>query len=167
MNRSTFLKSVATGLTGLWFSTRLDGAAQYKPGGIDQELVKEFVTAGHNDLDKVKAMLQEIPNLIHARYDWGKGDYEEAIEGAGHLGKKEIANYLIEQGARVNLFVLTMLGKTNLVIPVLEEYPALINAKGAHGFTLLHHAKVGGDSAREIYDYLVEKGLEKTKFSIK
>lgn len=34
-----------------------------------------------------------------------------------------------------------MLGKTELVKPVLEEYPNLISAKGPHGFSLLHHAK--------------------------
>jgi hypothetical protein len=70
--------------------------------------------------------LKPCSNLLYARYDWGNGDFEEAIEGAGHVGNKEIANYLIEQGARVNLFVLTMLGKTNLVKPVLDEYPPLI-----------------------------------------
>ena len=28
-------------------------------------------------------MLSEYPNLIYSRYDWGNGDFEEAIEGAG------------------------------------------------------------------------------------
>lgn len=110
--------------------------------------MKEFVVAGHKDLNKVKEMLSDHPNLIYSRHDWGNGDFEEVIEGAGHLGNKEIANYLIDQGARINLFVLAMLGKTKLVKPVLEVYPALLMAKGAHGFTLLHHAKVGGDDAK-------------------
>ena len=124
--------------------------------------IKEFVVAGHSKLDKVKDMLLDHPGLISSRYDWGNGDFEEAIEGAGHLGNKEIANYLIDQGARVNLFVLAMLGKTDLVQPVLEAYPKLIFSKGAHCFTLLHHAKVGGADSQKLYDYLMEKGLTET-----
>lgn len=136
-----------------------------EPEPLDLKLVKDFVVAGHKSLTLVKEMLHEYPNLIYARYDWGNSDFEEAIEGAGHLGNKEIANYLISQGARVNLFVLTMLGKTDLVIPTLEAYPELVFAKGPHGFTLLHHAHVG--QAKDLSDYLKKKGLNETHVRIK
>ena len=76
-------------------------------------------------------------------------------------------NYLIEQGARVNLFILTLLGQTELVKPVLEAYPSLLQAKGAHGFTLLHHAEVGGEESKELYDYLSSKGLKETFIKIR
>lgn len=166
MNRKTFIKNSMAGFTltgiapGLAFSN-----AQQEPTPFDIKLVKDFVVAGHKDLQLVKEMLQEHPNLIYSRYDWGNGDFEEAIEGAGHLGHKDIANYLISKGTRVNLFVLTMLGKTDLVKPTLETYPELVFAKGAHGFTLLHHAKVG--EAGELYDYLIGKGLKETNVKIK
>jgi hypothetical protein len=104
-------------------------------------------------------MLKEQPNLIYSKFDWGNGDFEAAIEGAGHVGNKEIANYLLDAGSRVTLYVLAMLGKTELVKPVLEAYPQLIHAKGPHGFTLLHHAKVGGADSRELYNWLQGKGL--------
>lgn len=58
-----------------------------------------------------------------------------------------------------------MLGKTNLVKPTLEAYPELVFAKGPHGFTLLHHAKMG--EAKELQDYLLEKGLKETYIAIK
>ena len=168
MNRKSFIKSSLTSTLGITLlPTLLYGGQQEDKEPIETEVVKEFVTAGHSDLSKVKEMLAEHPNLISSRYDWGKGDFEEAIEGAGHLGDKEIAEYLINQGARVNLFVLTMLGKTHLVKPVIEEYPQLLMAKGAHGFTLLHHAKVGGDNSKELFDYLNEKGLTETRMKIK
>src|SRR5215203_5602728 len=122
-----------------------DPAAPYKT-----EIVKEFVGAGHGKLDRVKEMLAEYPNLLYCRYDWGNGDFEEAIEGAGHVGNKEIANYLIEIGARPNLFVLTMLGETAIVKSAIEKYPSLLNAKGAHGLTLLHHATKGGENSKEL-----------------
>ena len=168
MKRKTFLKSGIIGLSGLT-TFPVSGATffQEESNKYTTEKIKEFVIAGHSDLAKVKHMLLEEPNLIYSRFDWGGGDFEEAIEGAGHVGNKEIANYLIEEGARVNLFVLTMLGKKNIVIPALEEYPSLINAKGPHGFSLLHHAKVGGEESKEIYDYLIGKGLTEVKFKIK
>ena len=166
MKRKTFIKSGLIGITGLVSVPSFGRNSQEVNNTIEVERIKEFVLAGHSDLDRVKTLLAEEPNLIYARYDWGNGDFEEAIEGAGHVGQKEIADYLIEQGARVNLFVLTMLGKKEIVIPALEEYPNLINAKGPHGFSLLHHAKMGGQEAQEIFDFLTEKGLKEIKFKI-
>ncbi len=169
MNRKEFLQSgiyTATGIT-LLPNLLLAQNKMEPPPQLKADLVKEFVGAGHNNLPRVKELLLDNPNLIYSRYDWGKGDFEEAIEGAGHVGDKDIANYLIEQGARVNLFVLTMLGKTELVKPVLEAYPKLVFAKGAHGFTLLHHAKRGGEEALALLDYLEQKGLKDTQLKIK
>ena len=60
-----------------------------------------------------------------------------------------------------------MLGKSKLVIPTLEEYPNLINSIGSHGFTLLHHANVGGVDSLEIKEYLIENGLSETQIKIK
>lgn len=165
MHRKNFIKQALGGMAGLTLIPKTAFTATInEPEPIKTELVKEFVIAGHGKFDRVKEMLIDYPSLLYCKYDWGKGDYEEAIEGAGHVGNKEIANYLIEQGARVNLFVLTMLGKMALVKPVLEQYPALIFSRGAHGFTLLHHAKVG--EARVLYDYLQEKGLNETQIKI-
>jgi hypothetical protein len=168
MKRKIFLKSGIIGLSGL-ITYPVSGTSFFheESNKLTTEKIKEFVIAGHSDLAKVKDMLLEEPNLIYSRFDWGGGDFEEAIEGAGHVGNKEIANYLIEKGARVNLFVLTMLGKKNIVIPALEEYPSLIKAKGPHGFSLLHHAKTGGEESKEIFDYLIGKGLTEEKFKIK
>ncbi|MEP0134398.1 MAG: hypothetical protein ABJJ25_12835 [Eudoraea sp.] len=166
MNRKKFIKN-SLGVIALTSTAPTLAFTHFvqDPAPLDIKLVKEFVVAGHKNLPLVKEMLQEYPNLIYARYDWGNSDFEEAIEGAGHLGNKEIANYLISQGARVNLFVLTMLGKTDLVKPTLEAYPELVFSKGAHGFTLLHHANVGG--AKELQDYLQEKGLKETNIKIR
>lgn len=168
MNRKSFIKTsflgaaVISTMPGKLLTRPFDGPDPLKP-----EIVKEFVGAGHNNLERVKQMLAEYPNLIYSRYDWGNGDFEEAIEGAGHVGDADIANYLIESGARVNLFVLTMLGKTDLVKPVLEQYPVLLQAKGAHGFTLLHHAERGGEGSKELYDYFLSKGLTEKQIKIK
>lgn len=162
MKRVRFLRIASFGITGLLVPggfSQAAGTPKIKPA-----LVKEFVAAGHNNLRRVKEMLASHPNLIFASYDWGGGDFEEALEGAGHVGNKEIANFLIEQGARPTPFVLCMLGNTQLIKNIITTYPGLLNAKGPHGFTLLHHAKVG--EASELIVYLEEQGLKETILKI-
>jgi len=167
MNRKNFLLHSATAGAAILinpfqsFAQMTQNPEPYKP-----ELVKEFVGAGHNKIERVKEMVSEYPNLIYSRWDWGNGDFEEAIEGAGHVGDKEIANYLIEQGARPNIFVFTMLGETAIVRSMIEKFPTLLNAKGAHGFTLLHHATRGGEGSKELLDYLQSKGLKDMRIKI-
>ena len=170
MNRKNFLQQTAVG-TGtlltvphLLFGQNMP-AGKLPPKGdpLPAEKVKEFVSAGHNNLDKVKQLLVEFPTLLYATWDLGSGDFETGLEGAGHVGNKDIANYLIKLGARTNMFVLTMLGKTQIVKPYLEAFPEYLNARGPHGFTLLHHAQRGGDDAKELLDYLQSKGLKETK----
>lgn len=75
-----------------------NGMKQPLTDQLPPDKVKDFVIAGHGDLVKVKTMLQEIPTLLYATWDWGGGDFETALEGAGHVGNKEIANYLISTG---------------------------------------------------------------------
>lgn len=166
MNRKSFLLNTIAGSASLITPGYLmSQSAPVEP--YDREIVKNFVAAGHNNLAKVKEMLAEYPNLLYARHDGGNGDFEEAIEGAGHVGDRDIANYLISQGARPNIYVLTMLGETEIVKAILDKYPALLNGKGPHGLTLLHHAKRGGDPSKELYEYFQEKGLKEMQIKIK
>src|SRR5450432_2869935 len=180
MDRKKFLYGTAGTLSGLFFLRQIAAARGPIPNGLQagpvapahafantsqpvqppqgpppysQDLVKEFVIAGHGNFDKTQSMVKDHPNLVFGKFDWGNGDFEAAIEGAGHVGNKEIAEFLIDAGSRVTLFVLTMLGRADLVKPVLEAYPKLIFANGPHGFTLLHHAKVGGKAGDELYAY--------------
>jgi hypothetical protein len=118
------------------------------------ELVKEFVIAGHNDLDKVKSMLAAQPALLNASWDWGGGDFEMAIGGAGHMGRPDIASYLIDRGGRFDIFVAAMLGKLEVVKPILTAWPALKDSNGPHGLTLLHHAKQGKEAAAPVLAFL-------------
>jgi hypothetical protein len=170
MQRKKFLQQFAIGTTGLVaFPQFLSSQSAEKTKAADPlpaEKVKEFVIAGHGNFDKVKTMLAETPQLLYATWDWGNGDFETGLEAAGHVGSKEIANHLIGLGARTNIFVLTMLGKTELVKPFLEAYPGFINAKGPHGLSLLHHAQKGGDDAKELLAYFEAKGLTETKFQL-
>ncbi len=167
MNRKNFLLNSSAAATALILDPFSTFAKNPDPEPYKTDVVKEFVIAGHGKLDRVKEMLAEYPNLLYCRYDWGNGDFEEAIEGAGHLGNKEIANYLIEKGARPNIYILTMLGETAIVKAILEKYPALLNGKGPHGFTLLHHAMKGGEDSKELYEYFQSKGLKEMQIKIR
>jgi hypothetical protein len=172
MDRKNFLlrAALSTGsiiaVPGLLTSQNVPPEKNTKGDPLPPEKVKDFVGAGHNNLDKVKQLLSEFPTLLYATWDWGGGDFETGLEGAGHVGNKDIANYLIGIGARTNLFVLTMLGKTQIVKAYLDTFPQYLNARGPHGFTLLHHAQRGGDDARELVDYLQGKGLKDTKTAL-
>ena len=125
-----------------------------KPAPLQGDVVKDFVIAGHGNLQKVKDMLTQTPGLLNSSWDWGGGDFETALEGAGHMGNREIAEYLLSRGARVNIFAAAMLGKIEIVKATLTAFPDLKTSKGPHGLMLIHHATKGGDQSREVLEYL-------------
>ena len=136
----------------------LSMAQTAKPDPLPAELVKEFVVAGHGNIQKVKDMLAQQPGLLNVAWDWGGGDFESAIEGAGHVGNREIAEYLLAQGARTTIFQAAMLGKIDIVKATLTTFPNLKTSKGPHGLMLIHHATKGGEQAKEVLDYLKQIG---------
>ncbi len=166
MQRKTFLKAASAAMATMAINPIAVLAQQEKKPPYQPDIVKAFVSAGHNNLMKVKEMLAEHPHLIYASWDLGNGDFEQAIDGAAHVGDREIAEYLISQGARPNIFTMTMLGETVLVKAILEKYPSLLTSLGAHGFTLLHHAKRGGEPARELFEFFSSKGLKEMQIKL-
>ena len=130
------------------------GTSKPRPDPLKPELVKEFVVAAHGDLEKTKSLLAETPSLLNATWDWGGGDFEMAIGGAGHMGRRDIALFLISQGGRFDLFVATMLGRLDVVKPMLTAFPYLAESKGPHGIPLMVHAQKGGQEAAEVVAFL-------------
>ena len=114
---------------------------------LDSKLVQEFVGKAHADLDRVKELLAQEPALINATWDWGSGDFETALGAAAHMGRTDIANFLLEQGARLDIFAAAMLGKLDIVKAALTAYPAALKIPGPHGITLIAHAEAGGTDA--------------------
>jgi hypothetical protein len=136
INRINFLQLTTFGAGAFLFSPGTGNTRQLsgeKPTPLKPDLVKEFVIAGHGNLEKVKQMLEQEPGLLNACWDWGGGDFETAIEGAGHTGSKDCANYLRAKGARVNIFCAAMLGKLEIVKEFLSAFPDLKTSKGPHG----------------------------------
>lgn len=126
----------------------------WKKQQINRQLAQDFVIYAHMDLDVVKKLVEKEPSLVNAYIDWGGGDWESGLGGAAHMGRKDIVNFLLERGARPDLFCMTMLGQLEAVKALLTLQPKLIDAKGPHGFTLHFHAQVGGKEAEPVLDYL-------------
>ena len=133
---------------------------QDRPAPISAELVQEFVRVAHSNMTKVKELLDKQPNLLNVAWDWGNGDYETGMNAAGHMGHVEIAEFLLSKGARMDIFCAAMLGKLEIVKPILDAYPNLKTSKGPHGLKLLHHAEKGGENAKNVLEYLKGIGAE-------
>jgi hypothetical protein len=125
---------------------------------LELNIVEEFVGKAHGNLDRVKEMLTQEPGLVNATWDWGGGDFETALGAAAHMGRKDIANYLLDHGARLDIFAAAMLGKLEIVKAALMTYPDAIDIPGPHGIPLIDHAEAGGKEAKAVLDLL--KSLE-------
>jgi hypothetical protein len=121
---------------------------------IESGLVKQFVGAGHGNLDKVKEMLAAQPALINATWDWGGGDFETALGGASHMGRPDIARYLLENNARMDLFAAAMLGRLDIIKAAAAAFPNIARVPGPHKIPLLAHAEKGGADAAAVVEFL-------------
>jgi hypothetical protein len=125
-----------------------------RPPALEPELVQDFVAKAHGDLDAVREMLESEPALLNAAWDWGAGDWETGLGAAAHMGRRDIALFLLERGARADIFAAAMLGETEVVRAMLTAWPELRDAPGPHGIPLLAHAKAGGEQARAVVELL-------------
>jgi hypothetical protein len=131
-----------------------------RPDPLAASVVQEFVRKAHSDLSATKTLLAEQPKLLNATWDWGAGDFETGLGGAGHMGNREIAEYLIGQGARLDIFVATMLGRIEIVRAMLTAWPDLLHSRGPHGISLMKHAQAGKEGSAAVVDYLKSLGAE-------
>lgn len=106
-------------------------------------VVSEVVGASHFDLDRVKELVEPRPELARACWDWAFGDFETALGAASHVGRRDIAAYLMGKGARPDLFTYAMLGAKQAVQAMIEASPGIQGIAGPHGISLLGHAKAG------------------------
>jgi len=125
-----------------------------KPAPLNSQLVQEIVLKAHSDFPRVMALIEQEPALVNASWDWGGGDWETPLGSAAHMGRRDIAEYLLAHGARLDLFAAAMLGRLEIVKAILTTFPNMKSAKGPHGIPLLVHAQQGGTEAASVLDYL-------------
>ena len=124
---------------------------------IEAELVQELVAKSHGDLDRVRALIGVEPRLVNAAWDWGGGDWETGLGAAAHVGRRDIALFLLEHGARLDVFAAAMLGYLDVVKAAVSARPDTIHVAGPHGIPLLVHAKAGGAEAAAVLAFLEER----------
>ena len=125
-----------------------------KPAALDPQTVEAFVAKAHGDLEYVRQALADEPALVNAAWDWGGGDWETALGAAAHMGRRQIALFLLEHGARLDLFAAAMVGYFDIVSAVLADFPEMHAAEGPHGIPLVEHARAGGEDARAVLELL-------------
>lgn len=121
---------------------------------IAPEIVQEFVSVAHGDINRVKDLLAQEPALVNACWDWGGGDWESGLGAAAHTGQREIAEHLLSLGARMDIFAAAMLGNLDVVKAIIAVYPKAADAPGPHGIPLIVHAQTGGEAAADVVTYL-------------
>jgi hypothetical protein len=157
----------AFGAVGLGTTESIRAASQSAPlGGAiletfpaqDPALAKEIVAVSHFDLKRVRELVERQPALARASMDWGFGDWETCIDAASHVGRREIAEFLIENGARPTIFSAAMMGQLDVVKAFVAARPGVQRTYGPHGITLMSHARAGGPGASAVVQYLTTLG---------
>jgi len=131
-------------------STMVSAAFPAQPA----ELVREMVTVSHFDFNRVKELASAHPSLVMAGWDWGFGDWETPLGAASHMGSRPIAEYLISNGAPTTLFSAAMLGQLEVIKALIAAQPGIQRIRGPHSISLLAHARMGGEPARPVIEFL-------------
>jgi hypothetical protein len=124
----------------------------------DPAVTKEVVTVSHSDLKRVRELIERQPALARASIDWGFGDWEACIDAAAHVGRREIAELLIANGARPTIFSAAMMGQLDVVKAFVGSRPGVQRTYGPHGITLMAHARAGGPDAAAVVQFLTTIG---------
>ena len=107
---------------------------------LSQETINELVVAAHSDLPRVKEMLAEQPELLNENAEW----IETPLQAAAHVGNREIADYLLGQGAPLDICTAAMFGNADAVHQFLADNPEEAQATGSHNIPVMYFAAIGG-----------------------
>lgn len=119
-----------------------------------QEQIDQFVGACHGNFGIVQEQLAAQPELLNTRSSIN----ESPLGAAAHVGNREIAEYLVGQGADVDLPAAAMLGDLETMKSLLDDDAEVAQGTGAHGIPVLFHAVAGGSVAA--VELLVERGAD-------
>ena len=109
---------------------------------LTQEEANLFIIECHYDLDVVKRKLEEKPELVKA---YNSETVESALGASGHMGREDIAEFLLGNGAEMELATAAMLGHRELIAGALKQDPANACKGGAHNIPIAFHAALSGD----------------------
>ena len=169
--RRSFLSSAPLALSATTFASTSSlraGSDEPQKGGsaalpeqypaYPPELIQTLVTVSHFGLDKVRGIVDAHPQLVKAAWDWGFGDWETPLGAACHMGRRDIADYLLAKGATPSLFSAVLSGDLTSVKHAVERQPGIQRIGGPHSISLLAHARMGGKNAEQVLAYLHSLG---------
>ncbi|MBL8147025.1 MAG: ankyrin repeat domain-containing protein [Anaerolineae bacterium] len=107
---------------------------------LSQNQINDFVIAAHHDLPKVQEMLAEQPALLNESAEW----LETAVQAASHVNRPDIINFLLDQGAPMDICTAAVLGLEDDVASLLIEFPDLVEATGAHNLPVVFFPAIAG-----------------------
>src|SRR5258708_36734975 len=107
--------------------------AEERPQGLDAAVVREMVAVAHGGLGRVRELLEREPRLVNAAWDWGGGDWGTPLGAASHMGRRDIAENVLEHSARLDLFAAPTLGKLGVVRAALPAFPSAASVAGSRG----------------------------------
>jgi len=120
---------------------------------FDQAVVSQFVGNAHGNLAVVKQMLEENPALLNAVWEQFN---ETAIQAATQTGARDVAEFLLAQGAPMDITTAAMLGEADKVEKLLKRDPSRAKAKGSHDIPIMTHPAMSGNT--RIADMLLANG---------
>lgn len=148
--KSSILGLITVSIPSVAFARSMKSVSSNKPDdlfhrypSIDDKIVAEVVGASHFDLERVKVLVNARPELARATWDWSFGDWETALGAASHVGRRDIAEFLMSHGARPDIFTFAMMGHYEAVKSMIEAQPGVQSIDGPHGISLLRHANAG------------------------
>jgi len=112
-----------------------DSPAVVVAAGCSQELVDVLLNHGAD---------------VNAKSAWWAGAF-----GTLHGANQDMARYLIERGAKIDVHAAAEQGMMDVLRQLIEADPTLIHAKGPDGQRPLHFAR-----SIEVVDYLLEHGAD-------
>lgn len=134
-------------------------AAQSGNDAVLKRLVRQgvgidvFSAASLGSNEAVHILLRRDPDQLHAKLPFGATPLHMAAES----GQGSTAEYLVEQGAEIDLVCAAELGWLDEVANLLAAAPHLVREKGgSFGFTALHAATSKG--RRDLARLLIAKG---------
>jgi ankyrin repeat protein len=121
---------------------------------LPQETIDQFVGAAHGNFALVKDLLARHPELLNAR----SSDDETAIQAASHTGQKQIVEYLLQEGAPLDVCAAALLGRTEELRRLIAVDKSLVKATGSHNIPLMFYVGCGGNL--ETARLLLENGID-------
>jgi ankyrin repeat protein len=119
-----------------------------------QDQINNFVIAAHHDLAEVQVALAEHPDLLNENAEW----LETPIQAASHVYNRPIIDFLLAQGAPMDICTAAVLGRVDDVKAILADDPDAANEIGPHNLPLMFYPAIVGNT--EIAQILLDAGAE-------